>query len=94
MHVELSARSNQQISKTHFTLKAAACCCRSQVSEKYRKKIELMVRKPDRAEEPQERLAPCPFCGLPGPEGELQCISCQNTIPFDIATGAALTLMH
>jgi hypothetical protein len=57
------------------------------VSEKYRKKIELMVRKPDRGEEPQERLAACPFCQLPGPEGELQCISCQNTIPFDIATG-------
>jgi WD repeat-containing protein 19 len=57
------------------------------VSDKYRKKIELMVRKPDRGEEPQERLAACPFCQLPGPEGELQCISCQNTIPFDIATG-------
>jgi WD repeat-containing protein 19 len=57
------------------------------VSEKYRKKIELMVRKPDRGEEPQERLAACPYCQLPGPEGELQCISCQNTIPFDIATG-------
>ncbi|WIA17827.1 hypothetical protein OEZ85_009333 [Tetradesmus obliquus] len=65
---------------------------RSQVSDKYRKKIELMVRKPDRGEEPQERLASCPFCQLPGPEGELQCISCQNTIPFDIATGNRMTL--
>ncbi len=30
---------------------------------------------------------PCAFCGLPGPETELQCFSCQNIIPFDIATG-------
>lgn len=46
-----------------------------------------MVRKPDRGEEPPEDLVPCPYCQLPGPEEELQCVSCQNLIPFDIATG-------
>ncbi len=61
--------------------------CRTQISEKYKKKIELMVRKPDKSEEAEEQLAECPFCQLPGPETELQCLSCQSVIPFDIATG-------
>jgi WD repeat-containing protein 19 len=57
------------------------------VPEKYKKKIELMVRKPDRGEEPPEGLSACPFCHLPGPETQLQCVSCQSIIPCDIATG-------
>jgi len=65
---------------------------RSQVSEKYKKKIELMVRKPDRGEQPEEGSTPCPFCKLPGPETSLQCISCQNIVPFDIATGKRMSL--
>lgn len=55
---------------------------------KYKKKIELMVRKPEKdPEELEEPLADCPFCNMPGPETELQCISCQNILPFDLATG-------
>lgn len=47
-----------------------------------------MVRKPDKeAEEAEEVMAECPFCSMPGPETELQCVSCQNIIPFDVATG-------
>jgi len=57
------------------------------VSDKYKKKIELMVRKPDRGDEAQEGLSPCPFCHLPGPETQLQCVSCQSIIPCDIVTG-------
>lgn len=61
---------------------------RNQVAPKYKKKIELMVRKPDKdAEEVEEELQPCCFCTQPGPETELQCLSCQNQIPFDVATG-------
>jgi WD repeat-containing protein 19 len=60
------------------------------VNEKYRKKIELMVRKPDRegGEDPDDLLSECCFCGLPGPQTDLQCRSCQSAIPFDVATGA------
>jgi len=55
---------------------------------KYSKKIELMVRKPDKdAEDMEESMEECPFCSMPGPETELQCIGCQNIIPFDIASG-------
>ncbi len=62
--------------------------CLPQVAMKYKKKIELMVRKPDKdAEEAEEVMLECPFCNMPGPETELQCVSCQNIIPFDIGTG-------
>jgi hypothetical protein len=61
------------------------------VAVKYRKKIELMVRKPDKAEEPEEVYTDCPFCSEPGSATEMQCAACQNTIPFDIATGTAPT---
>ncbi|GBF91989.1 hypothetical protein Rsub_04713 [Raphidocelis subcapitata] len=62
------------------------------VDERYRKKIELLVRKPDRAGEPEAALAPCPYCGLPGPEAELRCGGCESIIPFDIASGKRMTL--
>ncbi|GAX77949.1 hypothetical protein CEUSTIGMA_g5391.t1 [Chlamydomonas eustigma] len=67
---------------------------RNQVAMKYKKKIELMVRKPDKeqAEEAEEAMVECPFCTMPGPETELQCVSCQNIIPFDIATGKRMAL--
>lgn len=65
---------------------------RNLVAAKYKKKIELMVRKPDKSEEAEEVLVDCPFCNMPGPETELQCVSCQNIIPFDIATGKRMSL--
>ncbi|KXZ49298.1 hypothetical protein GPECTOR_22g892 [Gonium pectorale] len=66
---------------------------RDQVAVKYKKKIELMVRKPEKdPEELEEPLADCPYCNMPGPETELQCISCQNILPFDLATGKRMVL--
>ncbi|KAG1674427.1 hypothetical protein FOA52_012954 [Chlamydomonas sp. UWO 241] len=66
---------------------------RNEVAMKYKKKIELMVRKPDKdADEAEEAMCECPFCQMPGPETELQCVSCQNIIPFDVATGKRITL--
>ena len=62
------------------------------MAPKYRKKIELMVRKPDKSDEAEEALVECPFCHMPGPETELDCVSCQNIIPFDIATGKRMSL--
>lgn len=40
-----------------------------------------------RADEPDEQQCPCPFCGIAGPETDMDCIHCQNIIPFCIATG-------
>ncbi|MEW5304579.1 MAG: hypothetical protein WDW36_007181 [Sanguina aurantia] len=67
---------------------------REHVAIKYRKKIELMVRRTDReADEVEEAQMDCPFCNMPGLETDLQCAGCQNVIPFDIATGKRIALM-
>lgn len=62
---------------------------RDQVAPAYKKKIELLVRKPDRDAmvEDEEPVVPCVHCGAPGSESELQCHSCKNQVPFCIATG-------
>jgi WD repeat-containing protein 19 len=66
---------------------------RGEVSAKYKRKIELMVRKPERdPEEAAEPLSACPFCQLPGADTELQCASCQSLIPFCIASGRRMRL--
>ncbi len=40
-----------------------------------------------RADEADEAQCECPFCGVAGPETEMDCIHCQNIIPFCIASG-------
>lgn len=44
----------------------------------------LMVYRADEADEAQ---CSCCFCGVAGPETEMDCIHCQNIIPFCIASG-------
>ncbi|XP_067137635.1 WD repeat-containing protein 19 [Centruroides vittatus] len=59
---------------------------RNQIDLKYKKKIEAIVRKPQKTEE-EEPSTPCPYCNNQLPETELSCSECRNTIPFCIATG-------
>ncbi|XP_042079345.1 WD repeat-containing protein 19 [Haplochromis burtoni] len=59
---------------------------RNDIDTKYRKKIEAMVRRPDKSEL-EEETTPCPFCGFQLPQNELLCISCKNNLPYCIATG-------
>ncbi|TNN69397.1 WD repeat-containing protein 19 [Liparis tanakae] len=59
---------------------------RNEIDPKYRKKIEAMVRRPDKSEL-EEETSPCPFCGVQLPENELLCISCKNNLPYCISTG-------
>nr|CAD2134648.1 unnamed protein product [Meloidogyne enterolobii] len=61
---------------------------RQKIDEKYKKKIELVVRKfGQNAEDPNERLQPCPYCGTPVNEFNLSCSNCQANIPYCILTG-------
>ncbi|XP_064484193.1 WD repeat-containing protein 19-like [Ornithodoros turicata] len=62
---------------------------RSSIDGKYKKKIEGIVRKPQKAEE-EEATSPCPYCGNVLPETELFCTKCRNNIPFCLATGKHL----
>ncbi|UYV64331.1 WDR19, partial [Cordylochernes scorpioides] len=58
---------------------------RNQIDPKYRKKMEAIVRKPQRGEE-DEPLTPCPYCGGLLAETELLCPQCRNTLPYCIVT--------
>jgi len=64
---------------------------RGNIAEEHKKKIETIVRKPTR-EEPEERLAPCPFCQEVIPETQLECGRCQNNIAYCIASGKHINL--
>ncbi|XP_025088691.1 WD repeat-containing protein 19-like isoform X2 [Pomacea canaliculata] len=59
---------------------------RNSIDLKYKKKIEMIVRKPDKTEE-DEPLTPCPVCGFLLPETELACPDCKNQLPYCVVTG-------
>ena len=59
---------------------------RKDIDEKYRKKIEAIIRKPQRTEE-AERSTRCPYCTNEVPESDLYCSQCKNSLPYCIATG-------
>ena len=59
---------------------------RKQIAEAYKRKIETIVRKPDRTEAEAE-ASPCPMCDATGSEWDLTCDSCAGVIPYCVATG-------
>ncbi|XP_068176892.1 WD repeat-containing protein 19 isoform X2 [Antennarius striatus] len=59
---------------------------RNEINPTHRKKIEAIVRHPDTSEL-EEETTPCPFCGSQLKQNELLCISCNNNLPYCIATG-------
>ncbi|XP_066931056.1 WD repeat-containing protein 19-like isoform X2 [Clytia hemisphaerica] len=59
---------------------------RSQIDVKYKKKIEMIVRKPDKTEE-EEPLDACPFCSYPVPQTQLDCPECKQHLPYCVVTG-------
>ncbi|XP_045115021.1 WD repeat-containing protein 19-like isoform X2 [Portunus trituberculatus] len=59
---------------------------RGQIDERYKKKIEAIVRKPQKSEE-EEKRSPCPFCSTAIEETSLECAQCQSSLPYCIATG-------
>lgn len=64
--------------------------CFKQIDEKYKKKIESVIRKSPRAGSQSDdvitRTEPCPYCGLDLPMTSLTCTNCKSTIPFCIAS--------
>eukprot|EP01137_Pigoraptor_chileana_P005155 Opistho-2@47869 len=59
---------------------------RTKIDAKYKRKIEMIVRKPERNEEEEPKTA-CPYCKNMVPQSELNCPDCKNTLPYCIATG-------
>uniref|UniRef100_A0A0M3HPT2 COPI_C domain-containing protein n=1 Tax=Ascaris lumbricoides TaxID=6252 RepID=A0A0M3HPT2_ASCLU len=60
---------------------------RKKVDEKYRKRIEAIVRKSDRTADEDDKKSACPYCNNLTEESELVCNSCKNLIPYCIVTG-------
>ncbi len=59
---------------------------RDKIDKKYRKKIELIARRPS-TDEKDEKLSPCPYCDFKIPETLLDCPACKNSIPYCATTG-------
>ncbi|KAK6027969.1 tetratricopeptide repeat protein [Ostertagia ostertagi] len=60
---------------------------RQKIDVKYKKKIEALVRRADKADDADETRPPCPHCAYPVPETVLACDNCKSTIPYCIITG-------
>ena len=64
---------------------------RNLLDDKYRKKIESIVRRPPKGfVDPEEDLTPCPFCEAPIPSTLLTCVQCQQPVPICIVTVCSL----
>ena len=64
---------------------------RKSIDDKYKRKIESMVRKRDpNAQELAEPISPCANCGHSHPETNLECPKCFFASPFCIVTGKHL----
>ncbi|KAL5510224.1 hypothetical protein EMCRGX_G005734 [Ephydatia muelleri] len=59
---------------------------RAKVDPKWKKKIEQIVRKPEKSEV-EEPLEACPYCSHPVQQSKLDCPQCKNNIPYCIVTG-------
>jgi len=46
---------------------------RQSIAAAYKKKIENIVRRPDKETEADEPMTPCPHCTAPGPSTQLEC---------------------
>ncbi|VIO91983.1 WD repeat membrane protein, putative [Brugia malayi] len=73
-----------------FAVELLKDCNRKSIDEKYRKKIEAVVRKSDKLPDPEELKTCCPYCDNPTEESILVCASCKNLIPYCIVTGLHL----
>jgi WD repeat-containing protein 19 len=59
------------------------------VEEKFKKKIEALVRRPS-DEELEERMCSCPFCGSGVATTDLSCQACKSGLPMCILTGTVV----
>jgi WD repeat-containing protein 19 len=59
---------------------------RQQITEKYKTRIEQIARRPVAGQTEVEKT-PCPFCNDPVAAYDLDCQTCQNTIPYCVASG-------
>jgi WD repeat-containing protein 19 len=64
---------------------------KGKVDEKLQRKIEALVRRPNKSEKEEEE-SPCPVCGFSLGCWQLDCPSCRTHLPFCVVTGRHMTL--
>lgn len=65
---------------------------RSKLDSKYKRKIEQIVRRPEKDERDEDFKTQCPFCSTLVPDNVLDCLECKNHIPYCIASGKHMIL--
>jgi WD repeat-containing protein 19 len=65
---------------------------RQKLDDKFKRKIEQIIRRPEKSEIDEEPLSPCPCCSTPIPETLLDCPECKNRIPYCVVTGRHMVL--
>jgi len=63
---------------------------RNDIDARYKKKIEAIVRRPDKTDE-EEPQSPCPYCNNNFGDMELVCPNCNNNVPYCVVTGAHMS---
>lgn len=63
---------------------------RNSIDDKYKRKVEAVIRKPNKSPDPAEPETPCPFCNTPVPIMSMSCSQCKSTLPYCIASGQHL----
>lgn len=86
------ARSGLKAAAYQWSLTLVKPENRSQIAEKYKKKVEDIARKPVKTADEPEPTNPCPVCKNPMTELSVDCSSCKNCIPFCIASGKHMVL--
>lgn len=61
--------------------------------EKVQKRMVCSSEVFGRGEDPEEAQVACVFCGAAGPASTLDCLHCQSTIPFCLATGKSNAML-
>ncbi|KAL5037819.1 hypothetical protein RTP6_005194 [Batrachochytrium dendrobatidis] len=65
---------------------------RQKIDAKFKRKIEQIVRRPEKNDSEIEPTTPCPFCSSPVAESCLDCSECKSRLPYCIATGFHMVL--
>ncbi|XP_050433820.1 WD repeat-containing protein 19 [Adelges cooleyi] len=88
-------RSNMKEDAFKFATILMKSNYRNQIDEKYKKKIESVIRKSPRGALQSDMdtisVQPCPYCGIDLAMTSLMCTNCKSTIPFCIASGWHIT---
>jgi len=67
---------------------------RSPVPKEHRKKIENLIRRPDKSACDRDPICvPCTYCGVLDDEMNLHCRNCQAELPFCCASGKSASFL-